>query len=87
MAMRSGMASNGLQWQITEFHIGKLQFTSVLPLSHFSSSLRYALQYAYFFWFTEKYILHGDETYAVLNRLVSHNKKLFLITNSPFSFV
>ncbi|XP_060095911.1 5'-nucleotidase domain-containing protein 2 [Heteronotia binoei] len=35
----------------------------------------------------EKYILHGDETYAVLNRLVSHNKKLFLITNSPFSFV
>ncbi|XP_032996586.1 5'-nucleotidase domain-containing protein 2 isoform X2 [Lacerta agilis] len=35
----------------------------------------------------EKYILHGDETYAVLNRLVNHNKKLFLITNSPFSFV
>ncbi|XP_048347071.1 5'-nucleotidase domain-containing protein 2 isoform X2 [Sphaerodactylus townsendi] len=35
----------------------------------------------------EKYILHGDETYTVLNRLVSHNKKLFLITNSPFSFV
>ncbi|XP_064374775.1 5'-nucleotidase domain-containing protein 2 isoform X2 [Dromaius novaehollandiae] len=35
----------------------------------------------------EKYILHGDEIYAVLNRLVNHNKKLFLITNSPFSFV
>ncbi|XP_061473968.1 5'-nucleotidase domain-containing protein 2 isoform X2 [Rhineura floridana] len=35
----------------------------------------------------EKYILHGDETYAVLNQLVNHNKKLFLITNSPFSFV
>ncbi|XP_073208547.1 5'-nucleotidase domain-containing protein 2 isoform X2 [Lepidochelys kempii] len=35
----------------------------------------------------EKYILHGDETYAVLNRLVNLNKKLFLITNSPFSFV
>ncbi|MGH0187081.1 UNVERIFIED_CONTAM: hypothetical protein FKN15_023747 [Acipenser sinensis] len=36
---------------------------------------------------TEKYILHGDETYAVLNRLVNNGKKLFLITNSPFSFV
>nr|XP_056719295.1 5'-nucleotidase domain-containing protein 2 isoform X2 [Euleptes europaea] len=35
----------------------------------------------------EKYILHGNDTYTVLNRLVSHNKKLFLITNSPFSFV
>ncbi|XP_070793142.1 5'-nucleotidase domain-containing protein 2 [Pituophis catenifer annectens] len=35
----------------------------------------------------EKYILHGDEIYAVLNRLVNNNKKLFLITNSPFSFV
>ncbi|KAK6303451.1 hypothetical protein J4Q44_G00259050 [Coregonus suidteri] len=35
----------------------------------------------------EKYILGGDETYAVLHRLVSHGKKLFLITNSPFSFV
>ncbi|CAB1336481.1 unnamed protein product [Coregonus sp. 'balchen'] len=34
----------------------------------------------------EKYILGGDETYAVLHRLVSHGKKLFLITNSPFSF-
>uniref|UniRef100_A0A4W5NGS6 5'-nucleotidase domain containing 2 n=1 Tax=Hucho hucho TaxID=62062 RepID=A0A4W5NGS6_9TELE len=35
----------------------------------------------------EKYILRGDETYAVLQRLASHGKKLFLITNSPFSFV
>ncbi|XP_029520071.1 5'-nucleotidase domain-containing protein 2-like [Oncorhynchus nerka] len=35
----------------------------------------------------EKYILRGDETYAVLHRLASHGKKLFLITNSPFSFV
>ncbi|XP_038627648.1 5'-nucleotidase domain-containing protein 2 [Tachyglossus aculeatus] len=35
----------------------------------------------------EKFILHGDETFAVLNRLLNHNKKLFLITNSPFSFV
>ncbi|MBN3275595.1 NT5D2 protein, partial [Polyodon spathula] len=35
----------------------------------------------------EKYILHGDKTYAVLNRLVNNGKKLFLITNSPFSFV
>ncbi|XP_007500560.1 5'-nucleotidase domain-containing protein 2 [Monodelphis domestica] len=35
----------------------------------------------------EKYILRGDETHAVLTRLVSHGKKLFLITNSPFSFV
>ncbi|KAI4904879.1 hypothetical protein NFI96_011574 [Prochilodus magdalenae] len=35
----------------------------------------------------EKYILRGEETYAVLHRLVSDGKKLFLITNSPFSFV
>uniref|UniRef100_A0A6Q2Z815 5'-nucleotidase domain containing 2 n=1 Tax=Esox lucius TaxID=8010 RepID=A0A6Q2Z815_ESOLU len=35
----------------------------------------------------EKYIIRGDETYAVLHRLVSQGKKLFLITNSPFSFV
>lgn len=36
---------------------------------------------------SEKYILRGDETFAVLNRLVAHGKQLFLITNSPFSFV
>ncbi|KAG5837868.1 hypothetical protein ANANG_G00217590 [Anguilla anguilla] len=35
----------------------------------------------------EKFILHGDETYAVLHRLANSGKKLFLITNSPFSFV
>ncbi|XP_007506407.1 5'-nucleotidase domain-containing protein 2-like isoform X2 [Monodelphis domestica] len=35
----------------------------------------------------EKYILRGEETYAVLRRLVDNGKKLFLITNSPFSFV
>ncbi|CAI9562188.1 unnamed protein product [Staurois parvus] len=35
----------------------------------------------------EKYILRGDETHAVLHRLASQGKKLFLITNSPFSFV
>uniref|UniRef100_A0A8C9U1F2 5'-nucleotidase domain-containing protein 2-like n=1 Tax=Scleropages formosus TaxID=113540 RepID=A0A8C9U1F2_SCLFO len=35
----------------------------------------------------EKYILRGDETYAVLHRLVNNGKKLFLITNSPFGFV
>ncbi|XP_036389009.1 5'-nucleotidase domain-containing protein 2 isoform X2 [Megalops cyprinoides] len=35
----------------------------------------------------EKFILRGDETYAVLHRLASNGKKLFLITNSPFSFV
>ncbi|XP_056380121.1 5'-nucleotidase domain-containing protein 2 isoform X2 [Hyla sarda] len=35
----------------------------------------------------EHYILHGEEVFAVLNRLVKHNKKLFLITNSPFTFV
>ncbi|KAK2533957.1 hypothetical protein Q9233_004494 [Columba guinea] len=27
----------------------------------------------------EQYILHGDEIYAVLNHLVNHKKKLFLI--------
>ncbi|XP_063063962.1 5'-nucleotidase domain-containing protein 2-like [Engraulis encrasicolus] len=35
----------------------------------------------------ERYIMRGEETSAVLHRLVSHGKKLFLITNSPFSFV
>lgn len=36
---------------------------------------------------SEKYILRGEETFAVLSRLVTHGKQLFLITNSPFSFV
>lgn len=40
-----------------------------------------------FLLFTDKFILRGEETDAVLHRLVSHGKKLFLITNSPFSFV
>uniref|UniRef100_A0A8P4KAK3 5'-nucleotidase domain-containing protein 2 n=1 Tax=Dicentrarchus labrax TaxID=13489 RepID=A0A8P4KAK3_DICLA len=35
----------------------------------------------------DKFILRGEETDAVLHRLVSQGKKLFLITNSPFSFV
>ncbi|XP_068997333.1 5'-nucleotidase domain-containing protein 2 [Embiotoca jacksoni] len=35
----------------------------------------------------DKFILRGEETHAVLHRLVSHGKKLFLITNSPYSFV
>ncbi|CAL8275657.1 unnamed protein product [Boreogadus saida] len=35
----------------------------------------------------EKFILSGEPTRAVLQRLVSQGKKLFLITNSPFSFV
>ncbi|TNM86789.1 hypothetical protein fugu_007019 [Takifugu bimaculatus] len=35
----------------------------------------------------DKFILRGEETDAVLQRLVSHGKKLFLITNSPFGFV
>ncbi|CAN9516012.1 unnamed protein product [Ophioblennius macclurei] len=34
-----------------------------------------------------KFIQRGEETDAVLHRLVSQGKKLFLITNSPFSFV
>ncbi|KAM8829881.1 5'-nucleotidase domain-containing protein 2 isoform 2-T2 [Synchiropus picturatus] len=41
-------------------------------------------------WITQdldKFILRGGETEAVLHRLVSQGKKLFLITNSPFSFV
>ena len=37
--------------------------------------------------FIDKFILKGEETDAVLHRLASHGKKLFLITNSPFSFV
>uniref|UniRef100_A0A8C5DZ41 5'-nucleotidase domain containing 2 n=1 Tax=Gouania willdenowi TaxID=441366 RepID=A0A8C5DZ41_GOUWI len=35
----------------------------------------------------DKLIQRGEETDAVLHRLVSNGKKLFLITNSPFSFV
>ncbi|XP_072102908.1 5'-nucleotidase domain-containing protein 2-like [Mobula birostris] len=35
----------------------------------------------------EKYILRGEETFAVLQHLVKNGKTLFLITNSPFSFV
>ena len=35
----------------------------------------------------DRFIQRGEETQAVLQRLVSHGKKLFLITNSPFGFV
>ncbi|XP_076023015.1 5'-nucleotidase domain-containing protein 2 [Genypterus blacodes] len=35
----------------------------------------------------DKFIQRGEETSNVLERLVSRGKKLFLITNSPFSFV
>ncbi|XP_060930408.1 5'-nucleotidase domain-containing protein 2 isoform X2 [Limanda limanda] len=35
----------------------------------------------------DKFILRGEETDAVLHQLVKEGKKLFLITNSPFSFV
>lgn len=37
--------------------------------------------------FSDKYILRGEETDAVLHKLVDNGKKLFLITNSPFAFV
>ncbi|XP_067906403.1 5'-nucleotidase domain-containing protein 3 [Heterodontus francisci] len=35
----------------------------------------------------EKYISHEEKTGAVLGRLIDSGKRLFLITNSPFSFV
>ncbi|XP_043943783.1 5'-nucleotidase domain-containing protein 3 isoform X2 [Protopterus annectens] len=35
----------------------------------------------------EKYIRYGDQTCAVLGKLANHGKKMFLITNSPISFV
>ncbi|XP_075930609.1 5'-nucleotidase domain-containing protein 2-like isoform X6 [Petromyzon marinus] len=35
----------------------------------------------------ERYILHGKETHDILHKLTASGKKLFLITNSPFSFV
>ncbi|XP_078273340.1 5'-nucleotidase domain-containing protein 3 [Rhinoraja longicauda] len=35
----------------------------------------------------EKYISHEEKTGAVLEKLINSGKKLFLITNSPFSFV
>lgn len=47
----------------------------------------YSLHKISFLLSTDKFILRGEETEAVLRRLVSHGKKLFLITNSPFSFV
>ncbi|XP_021030183.1 5'-nucleotidase domain-containing protein 3 [Mus caroli] len=35
----------------------------------------------------EKYICYADQTRAVLAKLAAHGKKMFLITNSPSSFV
>ncbi|GCB79703.1 5'-nucleotidase domain-containing protein 3 [Scyliorhinus torazame] len=35
----------------------------------------------------EKYVSHEEQTSTVLGRLIDSGKKLFLITNSPFSFV
>nr|XP_033807638.1 5'-nucleotidase domain-containing protein 3 isoform X2 [Geotrypetes seraphini] len=34
-----------------------------------------------------KYICYGEQTQAVLSKLANHGKKMFLITNSPSSFV
>lgn len=36
---------------------------------------------------TEKYICYAEQTRAVLAKLADHGKKMFLITNSPSSFV
>lgn len=35
----------------------------------------------------EKYICYAEQTRAVLAKLADHGKKMFLITNSPSSFV
>ena len=35
----------------------------------------------------EKYICYGEQTHAVLKKLLENGKKMFLITNSPFDFV
>ncbi|XP_062856141.1 5'-nucleotidase domain-containing protein 3 [Trichomycterus rosablanca] len=35
----------------------------------------------------EKYICYGEQTQAVLKKLLANGKKMFLITNSPFDFV
>ncbi|KAF5904032.1 5'-nucleotidase domain-containing protein 3, partial [Clarias magur] len=35
----------------------------------------------------EKYICYGEQTHAVLKKLSTNGKKMFLITNSPFDFV
>ncbi|MEE6480103.1 hypothetical protein FKM82_012460 [Ascaphus truei] len=35
----------------------------------------------------ERYICYGEKTQAVLAKLANHGKKMFLITNSPSSFV
>lgn len=45
------------------------------------------LMYQWIKWDMEKYILRGDETFAILSRVVDHGKQLFLITNSAFSFM
>ncbi|XP_030070514.1 5'-nucleotidase domain-containing protein 3 [Microcaecilia unicolor] len=34
-----------------------------------------------------KYVCYGEQTQAVLSKLANHGKKMFLITNSPSSFV
>lgn len=35
----------------------------------------------------DKYICYAEQTRAVLAKLADHGKKMFLITNSPSSFV
>uniref|UniRef100_H2ZXF5 5'-nucleotidase domain containing 3 n=1 Tax=Latimeria chalumnae TaxID=7897 RepID=H2ZXF5_LATCH len=35
----------------------------------------------------DRYICYGEQTCAVLRKLAEHGKKMFLITNSPISFV
>lgn len=45
------------------------------------------LVYQWIGWDMDKYILRGDETFAILSCPVAHRKQLFLTTNSPFSFM
>lgn len=62
--------------------LGKTLLTSLYPVSTLLHSKYFVL-----FLCTDEFILSGKDTEAVLNRLVGHGKKLFLITNSPFGFV
>ncbi|XP_016086608.1 5'-nucleotidase domain-containing protein 2 [Sinocyclocheilus grahami] len=70
-------------YKVRERHNGRiLSFQDAIGMVHIKGYM-----YKWIMQDLEKYILRGDETYAVLHRLASHGKKLFLITNSPFSFV
>uniref|UniRef100_A0A452HJX5 Uncharacterized protein n=1 Tax=Gopherus agassizii TaxID=38772 RepID=A0A452HJX5_9SAUR len=66
--------------QMSDFYGKKIIQKSILFTLMFNMILK-------LIFFLEKYVCYAEQTRAVLRKLADHGKKIFLITNSPSSFV